>query len=330
MKTHSEAKITKYLENTLGLGAEFAAVAGIGNLPFHLEEAYQLRAFRIIGKDFIVLFAKHDDLTPAAIEKHMDWFRNKTGLRGIFVTDSLEAYNRKRLIERRVPFIVPGAQLYLPDLGLDLNEHLTAAKQRVEQVSPATQVVLLSALLGKLNPFERFSAASLANHFGYSKMTMTRTLDELRGLNLVDTLVDGRYGEFAFLIQGEVLWQQARPHLKSPVKKRIYVENWAERLDFMAGETALADQTMLGKPQRVTWAVTSQQWKQLETTAELRIIPAVSKNAAQTEFEIWSYAPALLSDGNHVDPLSLALSLKNEKDDRVQIAIDELLEDLKW
>jgi hypothetical protein len=330
MKTLTEASLSKYLEDRLGLEAEFSALTGVEHLPHYLQEAYAPRVCQLLGHDFIALLAKHDELTPAAIEKHMDWFRNKTGLRGIFVTDSLEAYNRKRLIERRVPFIVPDAQLYLPDLGLDLNEHVKATKHRVEQVAPATQVVILGALLGKLPSLDEFSARGLADHFGYSKMTMTRTLDECRELNLIEALGEGHYGKFAFLMNGSALWQQARPHLKSPVKKRIYVEDWAECLHFMAGETALGNQTMLGKPPRATWAVTSQQWRQLEKTADLRIIPAVSKNAAHAEFEIWSYAPALLSDGKHVDPLSLALSLKDEKNDRVQIAIDELLENLKW
>ena len=35
----------------------------------------------------------------------------------------MASYERKRLIEQKVPSIVPGNQLYLPDLGLDLREY---------------------------------------------------------------------------------------------------------------------------------------------------------------------------------------------------------------
>lgn len=330
MKTQSEAEVLKYLAETLGLEVEFTSDAGVDSLPYHLEEAYELKGCQLLGRDFIALFAKHGALTPASIEKHVEWCYGKTGKRAIFVTDALAAYNRKRLIERKVPFIVPRAQLYLPDLGLDLSENLKAGMRRVDKVAPASQMVVLAALLGRLNLLEDFTATSLAAHLGYSKMTMTRALDELRGLDLVEGLGEGSYGKFRFVMTGEALWQRARPHMKSPIKKRIYLQDCAERLDFKAGESALCEQTLLGHPQRVTWAVTSQQWKHLDRTPNLRITPEVSKAAARVEFEVWSYDPAVLAGRDYVDPFSLALSLNDETDDRVQIAVDEMLKGMSW
>lgn len=330
MKTQSEADVLKYLAETLGLSMEFTSDSGVASLPYHLEEAYELKGCQLLGRDFIALFAKRGELTPASIEKHVDWCYKKTGKRAILVTDTLVGYNRKRLIERKVPFIVPGAQLYLPDLGLDLSENLKAGMRRVDKVAPASQVVVLAALLGRLNPVEDFTATSLAARFGYSKMTMTRAIDELRGLGLVEGLGEGRYGEFQFVMTGEALWKRVRPHLKSPVKKRIYLEDWEEHADYRAGETALSERSMLGHPQRMTWAVSSKQWKQLEKTPNLRIIPEVSKAAARAEFEVWGYDPAVLADRDCVDPFSLALSLNNETDDRVQLSVDEMLKGLSW
>lgn len=45
------------------------------------------------------------------------------GHAGVYILQGLEAYNRKRLIQQKGPFIVPGNQLYLPDLGID--KHLS-------------------------------------------------------------------------------------------------------------------------------------------------------------------------------------------------------------
>ncbi|MGJ8638024.1 MAG: hypothetical protein ACSHYA_01405 [Opitutaceae bacterium] len=330
MKMLSEIKVLKYLEDTLGLKAQFMPFSGASVLPYYLEEAYEVKVCQLLGQEFIALFAKHDDLTPASIEKHIEWCYKKTSKRGVFVVESLQAYNRKRLIERKVPFIVPGGQLYLPTLGLDLNEHLKAASHRVDVVAPASQVIILAALLGRLDPSETFTAMSLAARFGYSKMTMTRAIDELRGLGFVEGLGEGRYGEFQFMMTGEALWQRARPHMKSPVKKRIYLEEWSLPLDFMAGEFALGEVTMLGYAQRATWAVTNQQWKELQASPDVHMIPEVSKASAHAEFEIWSYDPALLSDRSVVDACSLALSLKDVADDRVQIAVDQLMEGIQW
>ena len=42
------------------------------------------------------------------------------------------------------------------------------------------------------------------------------------------------------------------------------------------------------------------------------------------EWQLWSYSPALMPDATTVDPLSLALSLQQNADDRIQLALDEL------
>ena len=56
-------------------------------------------------------------------------------------------YQRKRLIDHRVPFIVPGNQLYLPSFGMDLREFYRKLHETPETFSPAAQVVLLYLLL---------------------------------------------------------------------------------------------------------------------------------------------------------------------------------------
>ena len=46
----------------------------------------------------------------------------------------------------------------------------------------------------------------------------------------------------------------------------------------------------------------------------------------QFALELWRYDPGKLSEGNCVDPLSLALSLQNDQDERVEMAVEEMLE----
>ena len=48
------------------------------------------------------------------------------------------------------------------------------------------------------------------------------------------------------------------------------------------------------------------------------------------EWEIWHYSPALVRDGETVDPLSLTLSLQGSQDERVQLALDELKGRFPW
>lgn len=48
------------------------------------------------------------------------------------------------------------------------------------------------------------------------------------------------------------------------------------------------------------------------------------------ELELWSYDPHLLATDGIVDRLSLYLSLREEKDERVQQAMETMLRNMRW
>ncbi len=52
--------------------------------------------------------------------------------------------------------------------------------------------------------------------------------------------------------------------------------------------------------------------------------------AGTCEWQLWSHNPALLDGTGAVDPLSLTLSLQDNPDERIQLALDELKEQLPW
>ena len=56
----------------------------------------------------------------ASIRAQIDKIREVTGLPVLYATEALASFERERLIEQKVPFVVPGNQLYLPHLGVDL------------------------------------------------------------------------------------------------------------------------------------------------------------------------------------------------------------------
>lgn len=87
---------------------------------------------------------------------------------------------------------------------------------------------------------------------------------------------------------------------------------------------------MIANPSRKVRALTSKEWKALQIDANLRMIPAASSDLAPLELEIWKYDPKLLSESGLVDPLSLYLSLADTNDERIEGALRDLLEDLRW
>ena len=94
----------------------------------------------------------------------------------------------------------------------------------------------------------------------------------------------------------------------------------------MSGLSALSEQTMLGKPNNTIVATT-------DKIASSFYIDIISNDIAidepLTEVQIMKYDISLLTKNNCVDPITLIYSLE-ETDDRIEIAIDEIMEDHEW
>ena len=119
------------------------------------------------------------------------------------------------------------------------------------------------------------------------------------------------------------VWARARPLMRSPVTKELHIATPAPEhagLLKLAGESALAELTLLVPPEERVIAIGPNDWQACRSVFDLR----EQADADTVKLQIWSYHPWLWENGNTVDPLSLTLSLQNVFDDRVQIALDEL------
>ena len=125
-------------------------------------------------------------------------------------------------------------------------------------------------------------------------------------------------------------WAQAKPLLRSPVRRSVWVmprrKLQAPRVR-LAGLSALARDSMLAEPQWPVYAISPAQWKSA-TLAGIEALPEPLPGAC--EWELWHYSPALVADSETVDPLSLTLSLAGNSDERVQLALDALKERFPW
>ena len=118
-----DAAIRAYLKDTLGIDAPSAPWSGAPSLPYFLVDAFDLKALTMLGRPVLLAIDKRADRPGlATIRVQIDRIREGSGLPVLYATGTLASYERKRLIEQKVPFVVPGNQLYLPDLGVDLGE----------------------------------------------------------------------------------------------------------------------------------------------------------------------------------------------------------------
>ena len=320
-------KLPTYLRETLGV--EVAPKPWQDErLPHFLKESYKFSKIELLGTQcLLMLDSSPTEQAPAVLRKHVRLVQTRWEDEIVYVRPSLTAYNRKRLIEQKVPFIVPGNQMYLPMLGIDFREYFRRLQSEPTPLSPSAQVLMIHALLHARE--QVLTPKEVAARLGYSAMTMTRAFNQLEAADLVEVSTKGKSRRLHLLAGTKETWTKAQPFLRSPVKKRIYILHIAAASRGLhAGLSALADYTMLAPPARNTFALSREEWKSLGQRHEVMEVPKQDPDAL--EIEVWSYPPARFADGDLVDPLSLYLSLRSSDDERVAASLEELMEKVKW
>jgi hypothetical protein len=321
--------LESYIHDTMGFRVVLIPWSGYFNLPIFLQENYTAYQTDLLGKRFLLISYKGEEvITPFVLKKQIRIMEDAAGLRGIYWADTIEAFNRKRLIEQKVPFIVPGNQMYLPDLGIDLREYYKSKARKPETMSPSTQAVIIYALVN--NDYRDYKSGDLANQTGYASMTIKRVFDELVGFELAKNRFENREMIINFKHHGRELWDKALPMMQNPRKKEVGIINIIQnKFEYKyAGLSALSKQSNLAGPELLVYAMSREEYK---TAIQNKYFQESESNWYGDGYvEIWRYSPALITKGDIVDPLSLYLSLYNDEDARVRGALKDLIEDFKW
>jgi len=317
-----------YVAHVFGVNLDLQDLTNEG-LPYFLTDRYHFWRGDLQGRPAVFMANRSAPLDTADIAKHRDLARRHLGIPlAILVLDRVDARVRHRMIAHRIAFLAPDAQLYIPEVLLDVREsHPAPVAAPPDHLSPTAQLVVLGALLGQV--VEQQSLTDLAERFQVSVMSMSRALDELVAVGVAQAEWAGRRRLLRFVLGGRPLWTAIEPRLKSPVRKVRLVRGEVP-LDAapMAGETALAHYTMLSPPRVERRAVLASHWMHLAQRLEL--VTAWADEADRMELETWSYDPLVLSEDGAVDRLSLYLSVRHEPDERVAQAAAQMLEDITW
>lgn len=322
------SQIEQYLWATLGIHVVLYLWDRSNTLPQYLRDRYHFFRMDLMGTECVLMVdASEGEQPPGVVGAHLSQIRSRSGMEVAYGRPAITSYNRKRLIERKVPFIVPGNQMYLPTLGIDLREHLKQLREKRPLFSPSTQVLVLYVLWRRGT--EAMTPAGIAQRLGYSAMTMTRAFDELETAGIGEQATLGKERRLRFIETGRRLWEEALPYLGSPARKRLFAAASVPlEGGTLAGQSALARYTMLAEPRAPVLAFSSEEWK-----ARVRgggIMETALPEPGGYEIELWKYSPEQLARQGVVDRLSLYLSLKDVKDERVQAALDELLAGVEW
>lgn len=119
------------------------------------------------------------------------------------------------------------------------------------------------------------------------------------------------------------LFERLKKYMVSPVRVKGYIEKAAVTENMvLAGESALAEKTMLNPPAVSTYAISAKQFKKEQLMKEL-VDPY-----KQAELELWEYEPELFAKEGMADMVSVVLSFDKTEDERIEEALEEVVENM--
>jgi len=321
--------IEKYLKELFGKKFIVRSIhkKELKGLPLYLTGTYTPYELDLFGKQ-IVIIKKIGNVneTPAKIEKDVAKFRKYFEKDVAVLLKELVSWERKRLIEKNIPFIVLGRQLYLPMFLLDLRENFSISTVSPDKyLSWAAQHTLLRQILR--GDVENRSMADIATLLGYSAMMMTKVKSELVALDLCDVKREGRSKRIVFSMPKEQLWKESLSNMRSPVFRTHFLAGNISSIQ-SAGLSALAEKSLIQPDKLPTFAVWKKGFKSVVNNYSL--VETENEEVVDLILEEWYYDPESISENDMVDPLSLYLSFRSNPSERIQIAIKDMLETVTW
>ena len=284
----------EYLDKVLGVKVTYDDVE-FKHLPNFIATRYRLQMVSMNEQKMIFLYPKTE-------------------------LEQIEVLKKEYLIREKIPFIVDGKQIYLPFMAVYLQERCSAEKKTREEILPAAQMLLLHFIYGGA---QELSTSQAAKDLELTPTSISRASRQLEEMGLLHIRKVGVQRIMQSEDSPKTLFQKAGDKLLNPIKRTVYIPKELVGTELLeSGYSALAEYSMLNTPNvRCYAAERISQWKDVMTNS-------LQNSLVQVAVEMWRYNPRKLSTRNIVDELSLALALREDADERVEEAVEEMLNEL--
>ena len=298
----------EYLKRVLGIEVLYENKA-LEHLPNFISTRYDSQKVSLSGQKAVFLYPKTELEQVETLKKHLERVKKVADRPVVLVLEQITARQKEYLLREKIAFIVDGKQIYLPFMAAYLQERCDAEKSDREEILPSAQMLLLYFIY---EGAKELSTSQAAKDLDLTPTSISRASKQLEEMG---TLQSRKIGVQKILFSEKVLL--------NPVKRTVYVPCEEVKNELLeSGYSALAEYSMLNAPG--VWCYASErisQWNDCMTKD-------LQDSNSQVAVEMWRYDPRKLSKKKMVDELSLALSLREDADERVEEAVEEMLNDL--
>jgi DNA-binding MarR family transcriptional regulator len=311
-----------YLRETFGLDVKVDKINedDLLSLPLFFKEEYDLYSMEILGEVLVLLRVKNTIQQIPKIRKHLERIRIELGSEGVLWVEELSANQIRNLVSHNIPFVASGKQIYLPYIGIFLKKGKKKIERSKRVFSPSTQSLFIQLCYRK--SFFGKSLSDLAKESNINPMTVSRSVQELVDLKLISVKKMGVEKYIFPIYEGKELFKEGQAYLRKPYGKKVYVPSEKIKCGIPSGEYALSKGTMIGEPTMKTYAVHK---KNIDINEHIYTEEEPLIHEGVSELELWTYDPAKLAREGVADPISLFAYMRDIRDERIQLALEELL-----
>lgn len=304
------------IDNIFGLSIRYEPWDKKSILPLYIVSNYQFFTAYIENIRCIVIIPIEELPTLPSLKKQIQKIRVIDDVPVVLYSKTISFYRRKSLLENHIPFITD-KQTFLPFIGALLVDEKESEKIKDKFVY-STQLLFLAYMY---NHEKKVYVSDLSKSLPFSAMTLSRAVKQLEMTDLFLVYKDGVNKVIESKYSHKELFERIQHYLLTPVRQVGYM-NQSLVTDYMvlAGESALSEMSMLNPSRLRTYAVYEKDFDKTQLIDEL-IDPEV-----QVKVEIWAYNPQLFTHTNIADTLSIVLSLKENKDERIEEVLEDMLE----
>ena len=309
----------EYLDKMLGIKVAYKD-AEFKHLPNFITTRYCLQLVSMNGQSAIFLYPKAELEQIETLKKHIVRIEDNENLPIVLILKELTYRQKEYLIREKVPFVVDGKQIYLPFMAMYLQERCSAEKVTREEILPSAQMLLLHFIYGGA---KELSTSQAAKDLELTPTSISRASRQLEEMGLLHIRKVGVQKIMQSDDSPKILFQKAKDKLLNPIKRMVYIPKEFVGADLLeSGYSALAEYSMLNAPIVKCYATERiSRWNDVLTNS-------LQSSQAQVAVEMWRYNPRKLSTQNVVDELSLALALREDADERVEEAVEKMLNEL--